>query len=86
MVSLKHKRFFLIGTILLLALAFRLYFLLAHSSYMDGDETINGLMAKHILSQRDRPIFFSGQTYNGVPYQYLVAPIFALFGVSNLAF
>lgn len=81
-----RRRFFLIGPILLLALAFRLYFLLAHSSYMDGDEAINGLMAKHILSRGDWPIFFSGQAYNGVAYQYLVAPIFALFGVSNLAF
>lgn len=87
MVSLSNrKRLLLIWTILLLALVFRLYFLLSHSSYMDSDEAINGLMAKHILSRGDWPIFFSGQAYNGVIYQYLVAPIFALFGVSSLAF
>lgn len=84
--SSHRKRLLLIGLILLLALIFRLYFLLAHSSYMDGDEAINGLMAKHILSQGDWPIFLPGQAYNGVPYQYLVAPIFALFGVSNFTF
>ena len=84
--SSHRKRLLLIWTILFLALAFRLYFLLVHSSYMDSDEAINGLMAKHILSRGDWPIFFSGQAYNGVIYQYLVAPIFALFGVSNLAF
>ncbi len=87
MISLSNrKRLLLIGAILLLALVFRLYFLLSHSSYMDGDEAINGLMVKHILSRGDWPVFFSGQAYNGVAYQYLVAPIFALFGVSNLAF
>jgi 4-amino-4-deoxy-L-arabinose transferase-like glycosyltransferase len=51
---------------------------------MDSDEAINGLMAKHILTWGTRPIFFYGQAYNGVLYQYLTVPIFALFGVSIL--
>lgn len=46
----------------------------------NGDEAIVGLMARHILVDGVRPIFFYGQAYMGSLDAYLVAAGFALFG------
>lgn len=46
----------------------------------NGDEAIVGLMARHILVDGARPIFFYGQAYMGSLDAYLVAAGFALFG------
>ncbi len=46
----------------------------------NGDEAIVGLMARHILVDGERPIFFYGQAYMGSLDAYLVAAGFSLFG------
>ena len=46
----------------------------------NGDEAIVGLLARHILLDGARPIFFYGQAYMGSLDAYLVAAGFALFG------
>ena len=48
----------------------------------DSDEGIMGLMALHIASRGEHPLFFYGQTYMGTLQAYLGAALFALFGSS----
>ncbi len=50
--------------------------------YMDADQAINGLMARHILLG-EFPIFFYGQEYCGSIEAYLVSTVFFLFGSSR---
>lgn len=50
-----------------------------------GDEAIVGLMARHILLQGERPVFYYGQDYLGSLEAYLAAACFALFGESTAA-
>lgn len=48
----------------------------------DSDDATMGLMARHILYQRELPIFFWGQAYMGSIEAYLAALLFAVFGPS----
>jgi hypothetical protein len=48
----------------------------------NSDESTMGLMAVHIASLRDFPIFFWGQNYMGAFEAYLGAVLFHVFGVS----
>lgn len=41
-----------------------------------------GLMAMHILSRRERPVFFYRQHYMGAFEAYCAAPLFRMFGAS----
>lgn len=50
--------------------------------YLDSDQAITGLMARHIL-QGDFPIFFWGQSHCGALESYLAAIVFYLFGSSR---
>ncbi len=61
--------------------------LLTSQKYADGDEAVVGIMAKHILTQGERPLFFYGQLYGGggAIEAYLAAIPFAIFGVSSIA-
>jgi 4-amino-4-deoxy-L-arabinose transferase-like glycosyltransferase len=53
----------------------------------NGDESVAGLMAKHIAEGRDYPIFFYGQSYFGALEPYLNALLFRVAGfVPNLIF
>jgi len=69
----------LLGVILLGA-GVRLLFLL--TPYMDSDQAINGLMARHVL-QGEFPFFFYGQDYCGSIEAYWVSTVFFLLGVSR---
>jgi hypothetical protein len=51
----------------------------------DSDDATMGLMAKHIVSLGERPIFFYGQSYMGSIEAYAAALIFAFFGASEFA-
>jgi 4-amino-4-deoxy-L-arabinose transferase-like glycosyltransferase len=53
---------------------------------MQSDEALFALMAKHIVSRGDFPVFAYGEERSGVLISYLVAPFFYLFGASNLVF
>jgi hypothetical protein len=51
----------------------------------DSDEATMGLMALHINTRGEHPIFFYGQNYMGTLEAYLGAAFFRLFGVSVLS-
>lgn len=68
-----------------LGVALRLWLIARGWPALDSDEAIMGLMARHILTLGERPVFFYGQHYLGVPDAYLVAGFFALLGQTTFA-
>ena len=74
------RRLFWLGLLLLLGAGIRLLYLIY--PFMDADQAINGLMARHILLG-EFPIFFYGQDYCGSIEAYLVSTVFFLFGSSR---
>jgi 4-amino-4-deoxy-L-arabinose transferase-like glycosyltransferase len=89
---LTGKQTVVLLTILLVGIALRLYFLInyqlidaeEHDVFL-SDEAIVGIMARDIAAGRSLPVFFYGQFYLGALEAYLVAPLFAVFGVSVFA-
>jgi hypothetical protein len=79
----------LLAIILLVGIALRAYFLVNYE-LIDAkehvvalsDEATVGLMAKHIASGTNFPIFFYGQNYMGAFEAYVAALLFAALGVS----
>ncbi len=61
--------------------------LLTSQKYADGDEAVVGIMAKHILTKGEHPLFFYGQVYGGggAIEAYLAAIPIAVFGTSAIA-
>lgn len=82
----RYKYWAALLPLLVAGAVFRFHFVFAHSSFMQSDEAIVGLMAKHITSRGELPVFFYGEERNGAQIAYLVAPFFYLFGSSNLVF
>lgn len=74
--------FALLSAALLAALAFRLFLLSRYYVTPDADQTILGLMARHIQAG-ERPVFYWGQPYTGAAEAYLTAVLFAAFGQSD---
>jgi 4-amino-4-deoxy-L-arabinose transferase-like glycosyltransferase len=72
-----------LSTIVLLALAYRLILLRTTMATVDSDQSVAGIMARHIL-RGERPIFFYGQSYNGALEAYLTAVVFRLLGPDDL--
>jgi len=72
------------AAILVLAAALRCAILLCGRDGLTSDEAVIGLMAKHIFTRGETPLFFYGQAYAGghALIAYLAAPLFALFGRS----
>jgi hypothetical protein len=68
----------LIGVVLA-ALGLRVVVLVS-SARLGADEAIPGLMARHIVTARELPVFFWGQAYFGAAESYLIAALFVLFG------
>ncbi|MBV9357390.1 MAG: glycosyltransferase family 39 protein [Chloroflexi bacterium] len=66
-------------TLIVAGATVRLWELIA-SGRLSADEAIPGLMARHILLQGERPVFYWGQAYFGALESYLLA---ALFGVAG---
>lgn len=60
----------------------RLYLLRTTLAYVEADEAIVGLMARHVLGG-ERPVFYYGQPYLGSLEAYLAALAFALLGPST---
>jgi hypothetical protein len=54
--------------------------ILVNSGQLTSDEAVPGLMARHILTTHELPVFFWGQDYFGATESYLIAGMFALFG------
>ncbi len=78
-----------LGIFLLFSLTAVLYFsiLLTSQSYVDGDEAVVGVMARHIITQGNRPIFFYGQPFGGggAIEAYLAVIPFSLFGQNSIS-
>jgi hypothetical protein len=53
--------------------------------YLRSDEAVVGLMAKHVVTRGERPLFLYGQPYGGghALEAYMAAPLFACFGPSG---
>jgi 4-amino-4-deoxy-L-arabinose transferase-like glycosyltransferase len=69
--------------VLALAALVRLAVVLGPLGWLESDEAIVGLMARHIL-EGDRPVFYWGQSYLGALEAYSAAAAFALFGSSTV--
>lgn len=86
---MKAKQRILLVIILSVGIALRVYFLFNYE-LIDAkehvvalsDEATVGLMAKHIASGTNFPIFFYGQNYMGAFEAYVAALLFAVFGIS----
>ena len=52
--------------------------------HLNSDEAVVGLMARHIVSQGERPLFIWGVHYEGPFEAYIAAPFFAVFGSSTV--
>lgn len=62
----------------------RIFYLLYWESFLDSDESLVGIMAKHILEGKELPIYFYGQSYMGTLEQFSAALFFKLFGISPI--
>jgi len=72
--------------VLLVAVSLRAVLVATGQRYLRSDEAVVGLMAKHIVTRGERPIFLYGQPYGGghAIEAYLTAPLFAAFGRSAM--
>jgi len=70
----------------LLIITMRGVILFSGQRYLRSDEAVVGLMAKHIVTRGERPLFLYGQPYGGghAIVAYLAAPLFAVFGRSAI--
>jgi hypothetical protein len=66
--------------VVVLAIALRVVLLAADVVPFDSDEAVVALMAKHILQNGERPIFFCGRPYSDALDAYLTARVYALIG------
>jgi len=75
-----------IAGVLLLAAGLRGAILFAGHRGLRSDEAVVGLMAKHIFTRGETPVFLYGQAYGGghAMVAYLAAPLFAAFGRSEV--
>jgi hypothetical protein len=85
--SLRHLKMpstrWILGSIIFLGIALRLYLLWGSQLIIEADEALVGLQAFAIL-RGERPIFYPGQVYGGSLESYLVAAVFRLLGASPL--
>jgi 4-amino-4-deoxy-L-arabinose transferase-like glycosyltransferase len=81
---MNKDRFFL--PLILTIAAIKIVIMLKCQTYADGDESVIGVMALHILNRNDLPIYFWGQNYGGgsAVEAYLSSVVFALFGPSSI--
>ena len=72
--------------VLLLAVTMRGVILFTGQKHLRSDEAVVGLMAKHIVTRGERPLFLYGQPYGGghAIAAYIAAPLFAVFGRSAI--
>ncbi len=80
--NLFNKEGFLVFLILALIIVVRVVYLLNWKSFLDGDESLVGVMAKHITEGKSSPIYYYGQSYMGTLEQYGAAMLFVVFGAS----
>ena len=81
-----RRRGALFALILLGALLIRLPILFTSQRCLRSDEAVVGMMAKHIVTLGERPVYLYGQPYGGghAIVAYMAAPLFRVFGTSAL--
>ena len=85
MLESKKSYIVLFATLMILAVLARLPQLVGGNLLPDGDESIVGLMAKHIYDGRATSIYFYGQKYGLAIFESVTAAIFfTFFGISGL--
>lgn len=67
---------------LLVAFAFRWYFVVESKAMTHADEAMVALMAQHVAEGRELPLMYYDQVYNGTALAYILAPLYYLFGPS----
>ncbi|GAC1625638.1 MAG: hypothetical protein NVS4B11_21730 [Ktedonobacteraceae bacterium] len=68
--------------LIVLATTIRVTLAYQHWPLLNSDEGTMGIMALHIFSRGEHPIFFYGQNYMGATEAYLGAALFHVFGTS----
>ncbi len=83
--SAPNRSAFILPAIFLLALVLRLIILFTAECCLRSDEAVVGIMARHIVTKHEFPIFLYGQVYGGghALVAYIAAPLFAVFGMSG---
>ncbi len=81
---LKNSDFWLVVTLITIALTLKIPIFLNPAWSFSGDEAIVGLMAKHIL-EGSLPIYFYGQAYWGSLEAFVASFIFLIFGINHFA-
>lgn len=71
-------------TIITLSVLFRTILVAFHFPEVNSDEGKMGIAGMHIAFRGEHPIYHYGQNYLGVLEAYIAAPIFRLFGVSDI--
>ncbi|MFH1478227.1 MAG: glycosyltransferase family 39 protein [Candidatus Omnitrophota bacterium] len=82
----KKKVTIYLSIIIILGILLRLAILLAYDHSIDGDEACFSLMAKHILTKGEYPIFMWNAHYAGTLQSYFLAIVFFIFGSSGVLF
>ena len=77
-----NKVIMAIIVLLLLAIAFRIPFLVHNFGLYTSDHAVSALMAKHISEGNLPPIYYYGQLYLGTVSEHFFAGMFLLFGYS----
>jgi hypothetical protein len=70
--------------IITLSVLFRVILVALHFPEVNSDEGKMGIAGIHIAFEGQHPIYHYGQNYLGVLEAYIAAPIFRLFGVSDI--
>lgn len=73
---------------LIIALCFvsRIPMLTSPNMLLDGDESIVGLMAKHLYDRQELPLYFYGQRYGfSLVEELFILPFYAVMGMTGLA-
>ena len=84
--NLKWLNKYALFIIIILCFLSRLPLLLSETLFLDGDECIVGLMAKHFYVGIDVPLFFYGQSYGFSFIEVLAIRIFyGLFGINDIS-
>lgn len=81
----EHRSAILAACVILAASAIRIGLIAQGWPGTDSDDATMGLMAKHILTHGELPIFFYGQSYMGSIEAYIGALMFVVLGVSSFA-
>ncbi|NWJ95984.1 MAG: glycosyltransferase family 39 protein [Chloroflexi bacterium] len=78
-----HQSGVVLALVVLTGAAMRLFVLGKAHFIGDGDEALIGLMAMHI-TQGQFPVFTYGLPYMGATESYFIAPLYLLFGISEV--